>query len=116
MIYKLNILASQLLYEVTTDSIKPNLDPSYWRRPEFPNDQTAILGNNVGMMGVSMEELGGRGDYKFGTRPGGGGARLESQHSGGRGRWIFVSSRPAWSTRASSRTGSKATEKPCLEK
>ena len=23
---------------------------------------------------------------------------------------------PAWSTRASSRTGSKATEKPCLEK
>ena len=25
-------------------------------------------------------------------------------------------SRPAWSTRASSRTGSKATEKPCLEK
>ncbi len=27
-----------------------------------------------------------------------------------------MSSRPAWSTRASSRTGSKATEKPCLEK
>ena len=36
--------------------------------------------------------------------------------SEGRGRRIFVSSRPAWSTRASSRTGSKATEKPCLEK
>ncbi len=27
-----------------------------------------------------------------------------------------MSSRPAWSTRASSREGSKATEKPCLEK
>ncbi|CAO2630729.1 hypothetical protein LEMLEM_LOCUS20997, partial [Lemmus lemmus] len=40
----------------------------------------------------------------------------ESQHSGGRGRRISVSSRPAWSARASSRTGSKATEKPCLEK
>ena len=29
---------------------------------------------------------------------------------------ISVSLRPAWSTRASSRTGSKTTEKPCLEK
>ena len=27
-----------------------------------------------------------------------------------------MNSRPAWSTRASARTGSKATEKPCLEK
>ena len=27
-----------------------------------------------------------------------------------------MSSRPAWSTRASSRTGSKDTEKPCLKK
>ena len=27
-----------------------------------------------------------------------------------------MSSRPTWSTRASSRTGFKATEKPCLEK
>ena len=27
-----------------------------------------------------------------------------------------VSSRPAWSTRANSRTDSKATEKPCLKK
>ena len=27
-----------------------------------------------------------------------------------------VSSRPAWAIRASSRTGSKPTEKPCLEK
>ena len=27
-----------------------------------------------------------------------------------------MSSRPAWFTRASSKTGSKATEKPCLEK
>ena len=35
---------------------------------------------------------------------------------GGTGRQISVSSRPAWSTRASSRTGSKVTEKPCLEK
>ncbi|CAO2594292.1 hypothetical protein LEMLEM_LOCUS7677 [Lemmus lemmus] len=33
-----------------------------------------------------------------------------------RGRLISLSSRPAWSTRASSRTGSKATEKPCLRK
>ena len=31
------------------------------------------------------------------------------------GRQISVSSRPVWSTRASSRTGSRATEKPCLE-
>ena len=37
-------------------------------------------------------------------------------HSGGRGRWTAVSLRPAWSTRASSRTGSKATEKHFLEK
>ena len=29
---------------------------------------------------------------------------------------VSLSSRPTWSTRASSRTGSKATEKPCLEK
>ena len=36
-------------------------------------------------------------------------------HSGGRGR-NSVSSRPAWSTRASARTGSKATVKPCLKK
>ncbi len=55
---QLNFLAFQLLYEVTTDSIKPNLDPSYWCRPVFPDDQTAILGNNVGMMGVSKKELG----------------------------------------------------------
>ena len=34
----------------------------------------------------------------------------------GRDRRIFVSSRPAWSSRASSRTGSKATEKPSLNK
>ena len=32
------------------------------------------------------------------------------------GRQISVSSRPAWSTRASSRTGFKATEKPFLNK
>ena len=37
-------------------------------------------------------------------------------HAGGRGRFISVSSRPAWSIRASFRTGSKATEKPYLEK
>ena len=52
------------------------------------------------------------------VRLGGDGAHLKSQHSGGRGRWISVSSRPAWSTKASFRTGlanSKATEKPCLE-
>ena len=55
---QLNFLAFQLLYEVTTDSIKPNLDPSYWCRPVFPDDQTAVLGNNVGMMGVSKKELG----------------------------------------------------------
>ena len=48
-------------------------------------------------------------------KPGGGGTHLESQNLGGRGRRISVSSRPAWSTRASSRTGSKATEKPCLK-
>ena len=30
--------------------------------------------------------------------------------------WISVSSRPAWFTRASSRTGSKTIVKPCLEK
>ena len=33
-----------------------------------------------------------------------------------RGRRITVNSKPAWSTRVSSRTGSRATEKPCLEK
>ena len=44
-----------------------------------------------------------------------GGARLLSQHSGSRGRQISVSLRPSWSTRASSRTGPKAIEKPCLE-
>ena len=37
-------------------------------------------------------------------------------HSGGRDRWISVSLRPAWSIKASSRTGSQATKKPCLEK
>ena len=47
---------------------------------------------------------------------GGGGASLWSQHLGGRDRRIFVSLRTAWSTRASSRTASKATEKPCLKK
>ena len=35
---------------------------------------------------------------------------------GGRGRWISVRSRLAWSTRVSSRTGPKASEKPRLEK
>ena len=48
--------------------------------------------------------------------PGGGGTHSESQHSGSRDRQIFVSSRPAWSIRASTRTGSKATEKPCLKR
>ena len=43
-------------------------------------------------------------------------APLISQYLGGRGRWVPMSLRPAWSTRASSRTSFKATEKPCLEK
>jgi hypothetical protein len=36
------------------------------------------------------------------------------QNSGGRGRWISVSSRPAWSTELVPIQG--YTEKPCLEK
>ena len=48
-------------------------------------------------------------------RPGGGGECLYSQHSGGKDRRIFVSSRPVWSTRASSRIN-RAIEKPCLKK
>ena len=54
--------------------------------------------------------------YEYHHESGGGGARLESQHSGGRDRRISVSSRSAWSTRANSRIGSKTTGKPCLEK
>ena len=51
-------------------------------------------------------------DVKVFGKPGGDGACL----SGGRGRRLSVNLRPAWATRGSSRTGSKATEKPCLEK
>jgi hypothetical protein len=50
---------------------------------------------------------------KANTAVGSDGAHL-SQNSGGRGRWIYVSSRPTWST-VISRT-SRATVKPCLEK
>ena len=46
------------------------------------------------------------------VKPGGGGTRLQSQHSGGRDRQISVNLRPAWSIK----TGTKATEKPCLKK
>ena len=35
---------------------------------------------------------------KLGEPGGGGGVQLYSQHSGGRGWWISVSSRPSWST------------------
>ena len=45
--------------------------------------------------------------------PGYGAACLQSQHWGGRGKWISVSLRPAWST---GRVRiAKATEKPCVE-
>ena len=54
--------------------------------------------------------------FKDTGQPGGGGTCLSSQHSGGKDRWNSVSSRPTWSMRACCKTGSKATEKPCLEK
>ena len=44
-------------------------------------------------------------------KPGGGGPPLIPALGG-----VSVSSRSAWSRRASSRTGFKATKKPCLEK
>ena len=47
-------------------------------------------------------------ELKRGTR--------HSQHLGGKGRRISVSLRAAWSTRASSRIGSKATKKFFLKK
>jgi hypothetical protein len=43
-----------------------------------------------------------------------GDACLLSQYSGGRGRWTFVSSRPAWSTDPV-QDSQGYTEKPCLE-
>ena len=45
-----------------------------------------------------------------------GGTCLHSQQMEGRGKWISLNVRPAWSTRASTRTGSKATKKPCFDK
>ena len=55
-------------------------------------------------------------EIKMVWKLGRGGTLLYSQNLGGRGRWISVILRSAWLTRASFRTDSKATEKPCLEK
>jgi hypothetical protein len=59
-------------------------------------------------------------DLEFGLRkkfPAGcSGAHLKSQPSGGKGRWISVSLKLAWSTKWGSKITRAITQKTCLEK